>query len=253
MTEDLLVDFSNEVCSLTLNRPAAGNSLSPSLVEALHRALDEAERARVGALVLRGAGRNFCTGFDLADVAAASDGDLLLRFVRIEELLARIYIAPFATVAVAQGRTIGAGADLFVACTMRIAMPDASFSFPGAVFGLVLGTRRLAARIGVRQAQALITGGDEVDAVRAADIGLATVRAPAEPRALIEAELDQARRLPLGALAEVRSAFTDGEPLDTDLARLVRSAARGGLAQRIAAYRQQKTQASSTRQMGGAA
>lgn len=225
--------------SFVLSRPDRGNSLSDDLVEALHRGLDDAERDGVRLLVIEGGGRNFCTGFDLAGLEDTADSELLARFVRIEELLARVWSAPFTTLAVAKGRTFGAGADLFAACSARLALPDASFSFPGAAFGLVLGTRRLAERIGQDAALSLVTSGDVVDARAALGLGLVTaVIEPQELDARLERAAGDAARLDGGTVAALRrAAGSSAADLDRDLAALVRSAARPGLAQRIIAYR----------------
>ncbi|MCR2153265.1 hypothetical protein NSX49_23710, partial [Salmonella enterica] len=76
------------------------------------------------------------------ELDAQSEGDLLLRFVRIETLLQRVAASPCLTVGLAHGRNFGAGVDLFGACKWRVSAPDASFRMPGLKFGLVLGTRR---------------------------------------------------------------------------------------------------------------
>ncbi|WP_274631041.1 enoyl-CoA hydratase/isomerase family protein [Arvimicrobium flavum] len=239
MSEPLSVSERDGHCSLVLTRPARGNSLSADLVEAMHEALDSAERSGVRLLSIEGDGRNFCTGFDLAGLEATADGELLARFVRIEELLARIWAAPFTTLAVAQGRTFGAGADLFAACSVRLALPDASFSFPGAAFGLVLGTRRLARRIGEDAALSVVTSGAVIDAERAARLGLATgIVQPDELDAVKQRARRDALRLDTHTIAALRQAAGDNPiELDRDLAALVRSAARPGLVQRIIAYR----------------
>ena len=78
------------------------------------------------------------------------------------------------TVAVASGRTLGAGADLFAACDRRIALTGASFAFPGPGFGLVLGTGRLAALLGRDAARHVLLSGAELPAEAALEAGLAT-------------------------------------------------------------------------------
>jgi enoyl-CoA hydratase/carnithine racemase len=177
--------------------------------------------------VLRAQGRHFCTGLDLSDLDSATDAELLLRLVRIETLLARLWHAPLRTVALAQGRAWGAGADLFVACEQRVALPGASFRFPGAQFGIVLGTRRLAERVGTDAARAAVIGGLELDAEEALRCGLACAAqdSPFEPR--VDA-----------ATARALRAATRADHRDADLAALVRSAAEPGLRERVAAYRQ---------------
>ena len=147
--------------------------------------------------------------------------------MRIETLLARLWHAPLRTVALAQGRAWGAGADLFVACEQRVALPGASFRFPGAQFGIVLGTRRLAERIGTDAARAAVIGGLELDAEAALRCGLACAAqvSPFEPR--VDA-----------ATARALRAATRADHRDADLAALVRSAAEPGLRERVIAYRQ---------------
>ena len=200
------------VVTLTLARPERGNALGADLVEALLAAVQAAcDDTALHTLVLCAEGRHFCTGLDLSDLDRTTDGDLLLRLVRIETLLAALWHAPLRTVAVAQGRTWGAGADLFAACERRLAHADASFRFPGAQFGIVLGTRRLATRVGADTALALVTEAREWDAGQARAAGLADT---------------------------VLRAATHDDRRDADLAALVRSAAEPGLVQRVCAYRE---------------
>ena len=139
----------NGITTLTLDRADKGNALSASLVEALIEQVSQAlGDAKTRALVFNANGRHFCTGFDLSDLATCSEGDLLQRFVRVEQLLQLIWSAPLRTVALVQGRTWGAGADLFAACEVRLCSADTTFRFPGVRFGLALGTRRLSERVG---------------------------------------------------------------------------------------------------------
>ena len=96
------------VRTLRLNRPDKANALSAALVDHLHASLD-AIGPETLALVIRGEGRNFCAGFDFTGYEQLSEGDLLLRFVRINELLARLRQARFLTIAWVAGAAFGAG------------------------------------------------------------------------------------------------------------------------------------------------
>ncbi|MFC7472939.1 enoyl-CoA hydratase/isomerase family protein [Dankookia sp. GCM10030260] len=235
----VLASRADGVATLGLNRPDRGNALGPELVEALAEAFDRAVSHGARLVVLRGEGRHFCTGFDLTDLETLSDGDLLLRAVRIEQLLQRIHAAPVTTLAVATGRTFGAGADLFAACDRRIAAVGASFAFPGPAFGLVLGTARLAAMVGRDRAREVLLAGRELTAEAAVMAGLATAVLPAEaiPAEIARAAADAARLDPDTVAALHRR--TGQAEADADLAALVRSAARPGLKQRILDYRTQ--------------
>ena len=224
----LIRELAHGLLTIRLDRPERGNALDSALVEALLGTLAEAASAEVHTVVLRANGPNFCTGLDLADLDAVSDGDLLQRLVRIETLLATLWHAPWRTVAVAHGRCWGAGADLFATCEQRIALPGTTFRFPGAQFGLVLGTRRLAERVGADAARRIVLEGGEWDAAAAVDAGLASV--VAETPTLHPLRVDD-------ATARAIRAATRADLRDADLAALVRSAAEPGLKNRIAEYR----------------
>ncbi|HEV2007155.1 MAG TPA: enoyl-CoA hydratase/isomerase family protein, partial [Burkholderiales bacterium] len=148
MDNELLRQHDGHVTHLTLNRPQKANALSASLVEALLNAVEYAYTDATRLLILDGNGDHFCTGFDFTGYLEMSDGDLVLRFIRIEHLLQQLYHAPFATLVLAHGRNFGAGCDLVCAGSLRVAAPGATFRMPGLRFGIVLGTRRLAHRIG---------------------------------------------------------------------------------------------------------
>ncbi len=224
----LHIDAAQGTTTLTLARPERGNALSPALVEALLQAVQQAAQdPGTHTLVLRGQGRHFCTGLDLSELESLGDGDLLWRLVRIETLLVALWHAPMRTVAVAQGRAWGAGADLFAACEQRVALPGATFRFPGARFGVVLGTRRLAERIGADAAREAVIGGLELDAGAALRTGLASSAAESPFEPVVDA-----------ATARALRAATRDDRRDADLAALVRSAAEPGLKARMLAYRQ---------------
>lgn len=243
----LIIARADGVLTLTLARPERGNALGVGLVEALLAAVQAAPLdAALHTLVLRGAGRHFCTGLDLSDLDSSSDADWLWRLVRIETLLDALWRCPLATVALAQGRAWGAGADLFAACEQRVAAADASFRFPGAQFGIVLGTRRLAERIGADAARALVLHGGTLDAAAALRAGLASALGDATRDATGDATGDALHPPAPVVAAEtaraVRLATRHGaaDTADTDLAALVRSASAPGLKARIRSYRERQ-------------
>ena len=213
--------------TLVLSRPDRGNALSQPLVEELLARVDAAfADTSVQRLVLRGEGANFCSGLDLSALEDSSDGQLLHRLVRIEMLLSLLWHAPIQTVAVAQGRAWGAGADLFAACEVRVALQGSSYRFPGALFGVVLGTRRLSEHIGVERARQVLVQGEQLDAAQALQVGLAThATEPGRPAMAVSSAT--ARALRQATRTDLR---------DSDLAALVRSAAEPGLKLRIAEY-----------------
>ena len=170
----VIITHHNRVTTCTLNRPDKLNALNADLVEGLLQAMENAAAKNSQLVVFRGTGRAFCAGFDLSDLAAMSDADLLYRFVRIETLLQAIYTAPMPTLALVQGRCFGAGADIVAACSQRIASPDSSFRMPGLQFGIVLGTRRLATLIGSDAARDILQTSRVFDADHAHVCGFLT-------------------------------------------------------------------------------
>lgn len=239
MAEPVLLDSEGPVATLRLNRAARGNALGADIVDALDAALDTALSDGARLIILRGEGRHFCTGLDLSDLDSASDGDLALRVLRIELLLQRLHALPVTTLAIAQGRVFGAGADLFAVCDHRIALSGAGFAFPGPAFGLVLGTGRLAALVGDAAARRLLLAGTTVEAQSALQLGLATavLEEDGQDTAIATARAAALRLdAPTVAALHARTRHADDA---MDLAALARSVARPGLKQRILDYRAQ--------------
>ena len=234
--DDLLIQRDGPVTRLTLNRPQRRNALSPGLVDALLAALHTAAGDGTRLTVFQGAGKAMCAGFDFTGIEEQSDADLVLRFIRLEQLLQAVRHAPFATLALVQGASFGAGADLVAACGRRVAAPGTTFRMPGLRFGVVLGTRRLAELVGTDAARTLLETSRVFDAEEALSLGFITHVEDEEQWAGIQAlALEAATALPEGA----QRAMLAGTIADTraaDMAALVASVAEPGLRDRIAGF-----------------
>jgi len=232
----LQVQRAEGVWTLTLNRPDKLNALDAQLVDALLQAVASANAQGARLLILRGAGKSFSAGFDLSGLQAQSEGDLLLRFVRIEMLLQAIAQSPAQTLALAHGKVFGAGVDLLAVCRHRIASPDTLLRMPGLQFGLVLGTRRFGAIVGAERARAVLESGQGFSAGQAHAMGFVTRVADMAAWPAIIEEVDAAA----AALEDITRAelYRVLGPVNAneDLATLTRSAARPGLKQRLQAY-----------------
>jgi enoyl-CoA hydratase len=222
---------------LTLNRPEKANALDANTVECLLDAVDQAYADGTRMLILTGAGQHFCAGFDFTGIEHQSEGDLLLRFVRIEQLLQTLWHAPVPTVAMVQGGAFGAGADLVCACEQRIAAPRSRFRMPGLKFGLALGTRRLAERIGRKYARLVLGASAVFDADEALKMRFVdSILGPDEWPELTHTLYAAATTLRPSARATLNR-MTAADTRDADLADLVRSAGVPGLKARIQAFR----------------
>ncbi|MFC5834809.1 enoyl-CoA hydratase/isomerase family protein [Nonomuraea insulae] len=224
---------------VVLNREDNRNALSAELVEELTGCLAAARAEGIGLLVLRSSGRVFSAGLDLSDLDGETDATLSLRLARISMLLETVRRAPYLTVALLEGPAVGAGADLALACDLRMGTEAASFRFPGLRFGLVLGTGRLAELVGEAFALDLVLTNGVLDSgtARRREV-LEVVPNPEHAETILrrwEAAID---RLPPGALHELLGAVRLTRQAGDGVAEAVRtSAGIPGLQQRIAGYR----------------
>lgn len=241
MDNELLRQHDGHLTHLTLNRPHKANALSASLVEALLNAVDYAYTDGTRLLILDGNGEHFCAGFDFTGYHDASEGDLVLRLIRIEQLLQQLHHSPFASLVLAHGSNFGAGADLVCACSKRIAAPTASFRLPGLRFGIALGTRRLAHRIGADAARDVLASSRIFGADEALRLGFLThTAAQSEWPGLIATARKESSVLsqPAGARLNEQT-VTDTRA--ADMAALAQSASVPGLKERIRMFRDSKT------------
>lgn len=236
MTGCLDVERNIDAWTLTLNRTTKMNALSAELVEALIDAVEQAHANGARLLIFKGAGKNFSAGFDFGELDSQTDGDLLLRFVRIEILLQMVASSPCLTLAFAHGNNFGAAVDLFAACQQRVCSADASFRMPGLKFGLVLGTRRFGNIVGRAAALDILQASRTMSADNAQHIGLVhrIVQISDWPVVIDEAR-QTASILSQPAQRQLHQALaTDAN--ERDMYDLVCSAAVPGLKARVAAY-----------------
>lgn len=237
MAAELTVTKEGPATLLTLNRPDRGNALNPALTEALIDALGEATTDGTRIVVLQGAGKSLCSGFDLTNFDDLSDGDLVMRLLRIEAMLQTLHHMSLPTLAFAHGRNFGAGADLFCACSQRVAAPDAQFRMPGLAFGVVLGARRLLLRVGQDTARDIQNAGRTFSGDDAAHNNFASQAAVPEAWSDIETTaIADAGAISVAATAGLFRA-TSIDTNASDMADLAHSASVPGLSDRIRAYR----------------
>lgn len=235
--EPLIIERNERQWTFTLNRPEKRNALSAELVEALLSGVEEARADRIPQLVFQGRGKNLSAGFDFTDYQNQSEGDLALRFIRVEQLLQLIATLPALTIGIAHGRNFGAGVDLFAACRLRYCTPDASFLMPGLKFGLVLGTRRFQNIVGPANAADILSASRSFDAENALEMGFVQRISEADQLpVLLQDAAQTAEQLDAHTRRQLYEALDNHQARDADLAALVRSAVRPGLKERIRHY-----------------
>ncbi|MGE0487520.1 MAG: enoyl-CoA hydratase/isomerase family protein [Gammaproteobacteria bacterium] len=162
---------------IELNRPDRFNCLSTPVLDGIQAALDRFTRdVTVRALLVRGAGRHFCTGADLAEVLERLEGDTFDLFVaRGHVVLRNLECAELPVVVAVDGLALAGGLELVLAGDVVFAAASAKFGDQHARYGLVPGwggTQRLPRIVGVRRALDLMFSARWIDASEARDWGL---------------------------------------------------------------------------------
>lgn len=186
----VLVEDLGPVRRLTLHRPEVLNALDHGLLDELEAALDVAAADRdVSVLILRGAGRAFCSGYDLSE--DADEGELdedawrAILGASTRRLL-KLFDHPKPIIASVHGYCLAGGTDLMLAADLCVAADDAMFGYVDIRFGSGVVSMFLPWVIGVRAAKELLfTGEDRVPAAEAHRLGLVN-------RVVPRAELDAA-------------------------------------------------------------
>ncbi len=235
-TDRLVIARDGPVMRITLNRPDKLNALDGDIVEELIAALEEARARSVRLVAFNSTGKGFSGGFDFSGLSQQSDGDLALRFLRIEHLLQSVHYSPFVTVALVHGACFGAAADLVSSCTYRIAASGTRFRMPGLKFGIALGTRRLAELVGRDPALKVLMTSKVFEGEYALKIGFLTaISEPDEWGSIIAGLNETAGSLPKESFKRLLR-ITRLDHRDADLAELARSVAEPGLKKRVEDY-----------------
>jgi enoyl-CoA hydratase len=184
------------VRTLTLNRPEKLNALSSELTGALSDELAHAaDDETVHVIVLGGAGRSFCAGYDLDEEGTAGGYDEARAGLdRSLDRLLQVFDQPQPVIAMVQGHCLAGGCDLMMMCDLVVAADDSLFGQPEIKFGSAIVAHVLPWLVGARRAKELVlTGHDRVDAATAVAIGLVN---RVVPRADLETEtMELAQRL----------------------------------------------------------
>lgn len=176
----ILEEKSGSVLTLRLNRPEKLNALTAPMCRALlHALLVAADDKSVRAVVLTGAGRGFCAGGDLDSIREArnrkSVKDLEEFLIAGKEICLAIASMPKLVIAAVNGPAAGAGMSLALACDLRIASEDATFSQAFAQLGLYPdfgATYFLPRLIGLSRASELFYTGETLNSAEACRAGI---------------------------------------------------------------------------------
>src|SRR6188768_2033252 len=184
--DELLVETTGAVRTLTLNRPEKRNALNDGLVAELKAALVEADGDEdLRAIVIRGAGKDFCSGADLESIRKISESSYeenLEDARKLAELFQLIRNVRVPVIAAVHGRALAGGCGLATACDLVIAMESARFGYPEVKIGFVpaIVMAFLRRNVSEKRAFEIATQGFEFSASEAERLGLVNHAIPDE-------------------------------------------------------------------------
>jgi 2-(1,2-epoxy-1,2-dihydrophenyl)acetyl-CoA isomerase len=231
--ETIFFEKAGGVANIALNRPKKLNAFDDTMHDELHAALDEiAEDDEIRCIVVRGEGRGFSAGADLAQIVSEADGDPDLgEYLRetYSRLVKRMVGMEKPLIAALHGPVYGAGVGLALACDLRIAAENTKFSVAFIKIGLMpdAGVTFLLPRVvGLGRAMEMSMLGDAVDAEEAHRIGLVN-RVVAEDSLSEEAQnlAERLATMPTGALGKMKASLYAS--FETDLAIALEREAEG--------------------------
>jgi enoyl-CoA hydratase/carnithine racemase len=233
------LSISGRIATVTLNNPRKRNPLSTPVVVELVRLLRECDaNAKVGCVVLTGAGESFCAGADLQEFLDSIDAGSVEHWTASEPWAVLFRLVPAMAkpvVASVQGHALAGGCGLVALCDLAVAADNATFGTPEINIGLfpLFIFPALIRAVGRRNAMALCLTGRSIDAAEAKQMGLVNVVVPLADLDRVTADVangladkpPQAMRL--GKHAFYRMSEMDYDSA-IDFARSIRGAFLGG-------------------------
>ena len=180
MTDVLLVEKKDYICTVSINRPERRNALNPEVAHRLRETFNSVKPGgEIRVVILRGVGEKaFCAGADLGAIMAEEEGGSILQNA-IESVIA----CPCPVIAMIYGYAVGAGCDLAAACDFRVIADSARMGINPVKLGLVYfpkAIERLINLVGVGYAKELFLTGKFFPAQRAKEMGLVNYVVPAD-------------------------------------------------------------------------
>jgi 2-(1,2-epoxy-1,2-dihydrophenyl)acetyl-CoA isomerase len=186
--KSILLDQTDAIATITLNRPDKLNAYTTEMGEEVTHAFRSLHRDRkVRAVILTGAGRAFCAGVDLEHLKAHDQGKSASKGPRLgeEDFLRKLPLEmldyPKPIIAAINGHAVGVGMTMVMPCDIRIAAEDAKLGFVFTRLGILPGlgsTHLLPNLVGMARAQELVLTGKKILGKEAAEIGLVNQSAP---------------------------------------------------------------------------
>ncbi|MCW1383634.1 enoyl-CoA hydratase/isomerase family protein [Novosphingobium sp. KCTC 2891] len=198
MTEKVLYEVDQGVGIITLNRPDVHNAMDDETAalykQAVHAALDD---PAVRAILLRGAGKSFCSGRDTTVLGHRARDESDYHFVlRHQQSRLEVLDSPKPFIAALKGAVIGGGCEIALSCDIRVCSTDLKMALPEIHYGILPdtgGTQLLTTLIGPARTKYMVMTGERIDAQTAMEWG--AVDFVVAPDDLDAKALDVARKI----------------------------------------------------------
>jgi enoyl-CoA hydratase len=207
------VSQSGAIATILMSRPPV-NAIDHAMIAALNRALDEIEKVKPTAVVVKSDQKCFSAGADLAMIqgyftAPNGTADMVDYVEALHAVYNRLETCEAVTIAAIAGPALGGGLELALSCDMRIASTAAKIGLPEARIGMIPGaggTQRLPRLVGPGIAARMILGGEVIDGTEAARLGVVQwVVAPGELDAKVAEVSERVAGLARPALVACKS------------------------------------------------
>jgi enoyl-CoA hydratase len=174
--KELLVDITDKIALIMLNKPEVHNAISMEMRQQLGEALDFANfDDSVRVVIISGKGKSFCVGVDLKERKTMSEKEVSSLREKGPVNQNKIINLNKPVIAAVNGYCLAGGMELALACDIRIASEDAAFGLPEISLGIIPGgggTQLLPCLIGDSRAREMILTGERIDASTAERFGL---------------------------------------------------------------------------------
>ncbi len=193
--QSIRYEVSDRIATITLNRPERLNAIDESMPGEIREAVESAdEDPRVHVVILTGAGRAFCAGYDLREFAERAEDphtqempwdptvDFRMMNRNTQDFMS-LWRCSKPTIAKIRGYAVAGGSDIALACDLVVMAADAKIGYPPARVWGVPTTAMWVYRVGAEQAKRMLLTGDLIDGVEAKRIGLVV---DAVPEALLD-------------------------------------------------------------------
>lgn len=222
--QNLILEETGNVTTLTINRPKALNSLNPETLQELETAficLNNDENVKV--IIITGSGEKaFVAGGDISAMQPLSPLQARAVARQAQALFNLIEYSPKIVIAAINGYALGGGCELALACDIRLAADNAKLGQPEINLGIIpgwAGTQRLPRLVGKGKAKEMMLTGDMVRAEEAEKIGLVNRSVAAD--VLMNTALEMAQKIaakPQVAVRLIKEAVDNGMEMPVDKA-----------------------------------